>query len=219
MLKFPCLVLDHDDTVVRSTPTIHYPAFVEALKKLRPDIHWTLEQFIAYNFDPGFEALCRDILHFTPEEMAIQEAGWLAWSNANIAPAFEGMDRLLRRFKEQDGLVCVVSHSNSVTIRRDYKHHFGFEPDLIFGWKLGTDKRKPAPWPLEQIMARFDLAPGQLLMVDDLKPGWQMAKTCGVPFAFAGWGCEVEGVRSFMKQNADYYLQKVQELETIVLGS
>ena len=68
-------------------------------------------------------------------------------------------------------------------------------------------------------MARFDLVPGQLLMVDDLKPGWQMAKTCGVPFAFAGWGCEVESVRSFMKQNADYYLQKVQELETIVLGS
>lgn len=219
MLKFPCLVLDHDDTVVCSTPTIHYPAFVQALKTLRPDVHWTLEQFIAYNFDPGFEALCRDILHFTPEEMALQEAGWLAWSNANIAPAFEGMARLLHRFKEQGGLVCVVSHSNSVTIRRDYEYHFGFEPDLIFGWELGTDKRKPAPWPLEQIMARFDLAPGQLLMVDDLKPGWQMAKTCGVPFAFAGWGCEVESVRSFMQQNADYYLQKVQELETIVLGS
>ena len=219
MLKFPCLVLDHDDTVVCSTPTIHYPAFVKALKALRPDVHWTLEQFIAYNFDPGFEALCRDILHFTPEEMAIQEAGWLAWSNANIAPAFEGMDRLLRRFKEQGGLVCVVSHSNSVTIRRDYMHHFGFEPDLIFGWELGTDKRKPAPWPLEQIMARFDLAPGQLLMVDDLKPGWQMAKTCGVPFAFAGWGCEVESVRSFMQQNANYFLQQVAELETLVLDS
>ena len=219
MLKFPCLVLDHDDTVVCSTPTIHYPAFVKALKALRPDVHWTLEQFIAYNFDPGFEALCRDILHFTPEEMAIQEAGWLAWSNADIAPAFEGMERLLRRFKEQGGLVCVVSHSNSVTIRRDYMHHFGFEPDLIFGWELGTDKRKPAPWPLEQIMARFDLAPGQLLMVDDLKPGWQMAKTCGVPFAFAGWGCEVESVRSFMQQNANYFLQQVAELETLVLDS
>ena len=34
MLKYPCLVLDHDDTVVRSTPTIHYPAFVETLKAL-----------------------------------------------------------------------------------------------------------------------------------------------------------------------------------------
>lgn len=186
MLKFPCLVLDHDDTVVRSTPTIHYPAFVEALKQLRPDIHWTLEQFIAYNFDPGFEALCRDILHFTPEEMAIQEAGWLAWSNANIAPAFEGMDRLLRRFKEQGGLVCVVSHSNSVTIRRDYKHHFAFEPDLIFGWELGTDKRKPAPWPLEQIMARFDLAPGQLLMVDDLKPAGRWPKPAECPLLLRG---------------------------------
>ena len=25
MLRYPCLVLDHDDTVVQSTPTIHYP--------------------------------------------------------------------------------------------------------------------------------------------------------------------------------------------------
>lgn len=77
MLKFPCLVLDHDDTVVRSTPTIHYPAFVKTLQALRPDVHWTLEQFIACNFYPGFEAMCRDILHFTPPGDGTA-GGWLA---------------------------------------------------------------------------------------------------------------------------------------------
>lgn len=217
MLKYPCLVLDHDDTVVRSTPTIHYPAFVETLKALRPDVHWTLEQFVAYNFDPGFEAMCRDILRFTPEEMAFQEAGWRAWSAAHIPPAFEGMDELLRRYRERDGAVCVVSHSSEETIRRDYRQHFGFEPDLVFGWELGADKRKPAPWPLEQIMKHFSLEPRQLLMVDDLKPGWQMAQSCGVPFAFAGWGCGVESIRDFMHQNADYYLLQVSELQALVL--
>ena len=218
MLKFSCLVLDHDDTVVRSTPTIHYPAFMEALETLRPEIHWSLEQFIAYNFDPGFEAICRDILHFTDEETAFQEEVWRAWLAAHIPPAFDGMDRLLRRYREQGGIVCSVSHSTEEIIRRDYRKHFGFEPDLVFGWDLGPQKRKPSPWPLKQIMERFALGPGQLLMVDDLKPGWQMRKTCGVPFAFAGWGCAVESIRHFMCRNADWFLDDVGELEALVLA-
>lgn len=217
MLRFPCLVLDHDDTVVKSTPAIHYPSFVETLKTLRPDVHWTLEQYVCYNFEPGFEAMCRDILCFTPEEMAFEEAGWRAWSAAHVPPAFEGLAPLLHRFKARGGLVCVVSHSSEETIRRDYLRHFAFEPDMVFGWDLGKDKRKPASWPLEQIMARFSLAPEQLLMVDDLKPGWQMAKSRGVPFAFAGWGCGVEPIRRFMEANADFFLDRVEQLEALVL--
>ena len=36
MLKYPCLVLDHDDTVVASEIAVNYPCFLEALKKFRP---------------------------------------------------------------------------------------------------------------------------------------------------------------------------------------
>ena len=39
MLKFPCLVLDHDDTIVQSEATINYPFFVEYLKKYR-EMSW-----------------------------------------------------------------------------------------------------------------------------------------------------------------------------------
>ena len=35
MLNYRCLVLDHDDTVVRSEETVNYPSFLEALKVLR----------------------------------------------------------------------------------------------------------------------------------------------------------------------------------------
>ena len=35
-MRYQCLVLDHDDTVVNSTATINYPAFVQTLQKLRP---------------------------------------------------------------------------------------------------------------------------------------------------------------------------------------
>ena len=37
-MRYKCLVLDHDDTVVDSTASIHYPAFLEALKILRPGV-------------------------------------------------------------------------------------------------------------------------------------------------------------------------------------
>ena len=34
-LRYKCLVLDHDDTAVQSTPEIHYPAFCETVETLR----------------------------------------------------------------------------------------------------------------------------------------------------------------------------------------
>lgn len=36
MGKYPCLVLDHDDTLVQSESTVNYPAFLKALEVLRP---------------------------------------------------------------------------------------------------------------------------------------------------------------------------------------
>ena len=36
MLKYPCLVLDHDETVVQSEKTIGYPCFCQTLSRIRP---------------------------------------------------------------------------------------------------------------------------------------------------------------------------------------
>ena len=35
-MKYKALVLDHDDTSVKNTPEIHYPAFLKTLELLRP---------------------------------------------------------------------------------------------------------------------------------------------------------------------------------------
>ena len=59
MLKYKILALDHDDTVVKSTAEVHYPAFLETLKALRPEISMSLETFNEYCFSPGFFPLCR----------------------------------------------------------------------------------------------------------------------------------------------------------------
>jgi len=218
MLKYRCLVLDHDDTVVKSTPTIHFPAFKKTLEKLRPNVNMTLEEFLLYSFEPGFSPLCHDILKFTDEEMEFQYNTWNEHVQKTIPKFYEGFEDIIKKQKDEGGLVCVVSHSNSVNILRDFNENFGIEPDMIFGWELGEEKRKPRPYPLNEIMRVYNLKPNELLMVDDLKPGYDMARSCGVDFAYAGWSNQIPKIVEFMKKNCDYYFDSVKKLEKFLFN-
>ena len=44
-------------------------------------------------------------------------------------------------------------------------------------------------------------------MVDDLKPGYDMAKNRGVPFAAAGWAYDVPEIRAFLQENCPLYFE------------
>ena len=48
-------------------------------------------------------------------------------------------------------------------------------------------------------------------MVDDLKPGYDMARAAGVDFAAAGWAYDVPEIEGFMRKNCDYYFKTVQD--------
>ena len=72
-MKYKCLVLDHDDTVVNSTSTIHYPAFSLALEKLRPEVKISLEEHFLYNFEPGFSVYCNEVLRFTKKKWIFKQ--------------------------------------------------------------------------------------------------------------------------------------------------
>ncbi len=216
MLSYKCLVLDHDDTVVRSTPEIGYPSFCRTLKTLRPGVELSLNEFLLYCFDPGFHELCRDILQFNDEEMALETRAWSEYLSAHMPPFYAGMPALIRRFKAEGGLLCVVSHSYSETIRRDYREQCGAEPDCIFGWELAPEQRKPHTYPLMEIMRRYDFQPRDMIMVDDLKPGFDMARQCDVPFACAGWSHEIPPIAAYMRENCERYLRSVEELEKLL---
>lgn len=216
MLKYRCLVLDHDDTVAKSTPEIHYPAFLNTLAALRPNIKMTLEEFILYCFDPGFQSLCVDILKFNEQEMEYEYRTWKEFAGSHVPEFYRGVQSIVRRQKDEGGLVCVVSHSCSDNILRDYQENCGILPDLIFGWELGAEKRKPNPYPLQEIMRTYKLAPNELLMVDDLKPGYEMARSCGVDFACAGWSNTIPSIAEYMKKNCNYYFDEVPKLEKML---
>ena len=190
MLKYPCLVLDHDDTVVQSEATVNYPFFAYILDQFRPGTTVTLEEYVHGCCNVGFADMCRQKYGFTEQELVDEYAGWQEYIKDHIPAPFPGIGQIIRRQKEEGGLVCVVSHSSVTNITRDYQTHFGMLPDDIFGWDYPEHQRKPNPWPLEQIMAKYQLKPDQLLVVDDLKPAWEMASKVNVPIAFAAWGRE-----------------------------
>lgn len=187
MLKYRCLVLDHDDTVVQTMRTLSYPFWCLELEQFRPGTTMTLEDYILKCYQYGFADMCRVCCGFTDEELALEHKQWMEYIMNNIPAPFPGIGNIIRRQKEAGGLICVVSHSSFDNISRDYRVHFGIQPDAIYGWERPPRERKPNPWPLENIMRRFDLTPQEILVVDDMKLACQMAHPLGVAVAYAGW--------------------------------
>lgn len=218
-MKYRCLILDHDDTVVKSTPDIHYPSFVEALKLLRPDMKaLSLEEFVSYCFNPGFSELCKDILKFNIDEQQCQYKIWKSYTKTKVPDFYPGFPELIKEYKKLGGIICVVSHSESEQIVRDYMLNCNLTPDLIFGWELEEHQRKPNPYPIIEIMRRFNLESNDILVVDDLKPGLDMARSCNTTFAGAGWSHVIPEITDYMKINSDYYFSTVDSFKKFVLS-
>ncbi len=215
-MKYKCLVLDHDDTVVNSTATIHFPSFLAYLEKVRPDRHYTLEEYFRKNFDPGVVQLFTGELGFTSAEMEEEFRFWQACVRERVPKAYEGIREILRRHRSQGGIIAVISHSVSAMIERDYRENDLPLPDAIYGWDYPEHQRKPNPWPMEQLMERFGLQPQELLMVDDLKPGYDMCRACSVPFAAAGWANDVPEIEAFMRRSCDFYFKTVAQLDAFL---
>ena len=211
-MKYPCLVVDHDDTVVNSTATVHYPCFVQYAKAYFPHYSCTLEEYFVRNFDPGVVAFFRDDVGMTEAQMRHEQAYWNEYVQRHVPAAYPGMRELLWEQKNRGGRLCVVSHSYRQNILRDYRENGLPEPDMVFGWELPAHQRKPDPWALRQIMDAFNLEPSQVLMLDDLKPGYDMARACGVPFAAAGWANDIPEIEGFMRRNCNLYFKTIPEL-------
>ncbi|MBR6029021.1 MAG: HAD family hydrolase [Clostridia bacterium] len=200
-MRYRCLILDHDDTVANSTAAIHYPAFLAALDELRPQAERpTLEGYFRLNFDPGFMPYISEVLHFTEAEERREYDIWQTFVKARVPEIYLGMAHLIRRHKAAGGLICVISHSVDVNIRRDYLANGLPEPDLVFGWERPREQRKPSPWGVEETLRRFSLDPGEILVVDDLRPGREMAFAAGVAFAAALWAHQIPEIHEEMRQ-------------------
>ncbi len=205
MGRYKCLILDHDDTIVNSTPQVHYPSFMTVLKEIRPEVKYSLEEFVKLNFDHGFSGLMRDVLSFTDDEYDFQEKMWREHMEMVIPHFFPMMGDIIRTFKSRGGVIGVATHSFDEYVIRDYVANCGVRPDMIFSCDMPERcMRKPYPYPVEKMMKEYSLKPEEILVVDDLPSGLEMAKAAGVDFAYAGWGTYVTDILDYMCKNAKY---------------
>lgn len=213
MLKYKCLVLDHDDTVVRSEVTVNYPCFLLALEKFRPGETMGYEEFVDWCYRYDFAEFLRIRYGFTEEELLEEYHMWQDYSKTHIPPAYDGMKEIILEQKRRSGLVCVASLSSQGNILRDYHTHFGIEPDIVFSCDDPRKHRKPNVYPLTKIIEKFNLSPADMLMVDDLKIGCDMAKKAGVPMAFAGWSrADFPEIRAQMSRICDFSFESTKDL-------
>ena len=215
-MKYRCLIFDHDDTVVNSTATIHHPAFLEFLKIYRPGMTCSLEEYFCKNFDPGFVDMCLQDYSMSMDELHQEEDFWRAYVANHIPEAYPGIKEIMDEQKRQGGLIAVISHSMKENILRDYAANGLPEPDIIFGWEQPPERRKPNAWPLLQVLETFDLGVKDALMIDDLKPGYDMARSVGVDFAAVGWSNDVASIERFMRANCENYFKSVAEFRAFL---
>ena len=217
-MKYKCLILDHDDTVVNSTATIHYPSFIEYVKIARPGIekNYTFESFINKNFNPGILSLFVDEVGLNEKELDEEQEFWTRFVNTRVPKAYDGLAELLLKFREMGGIIAVSSHSMQQFIERDYKENALPMPDVIFGWDLPKDKRKPSTYAVDELIRTYGFKKSEILMVDDLKPGFDMSRAANIDFAAAGWAYDVPEIRAFMKEHSDFYLSSINELSKLI---
>ena len=168
------------------------------------------------NFAPGVLEFFEHEVGLSEREMKEEEVYWTDFVARFIPDAYEGMRELLEDYRRAGGIIAVTSHSFSHYIRRDYEHNALPMPDVIYGWELEREKRKPRPFALFDLMEKYGLSPDEMLVVDDLKPGLDMAHAAGVPFAAVGWAYQVDEIRAYMQKNAEFYLDRVAQLRELL---
>jgi phosphoglycolate phosphatase/pyrophosphatase PpaX len=217
MTNFKCLVLDHDDTSVKSTPEIHYPSFVNTLKVIRPGVKIDLDEFIQYNFSNGFFDTCKVIYHMTDEEMEFEKNTWNDFVLHHVPEFYDGVPEIIKKQKSEGGIECVVSHSFDNIILRDYDAWNVLHPDVIYGWNSDQSKVKPSPFPILDIIEKNGFKKEDIIVVDDLKPGLDMARAAGVKFGYSGWSSlRLPEIEKYMRDNADYFFETPDDLYNLL---
>ncbi len=218
MLKYPCLVLDHDDTVVQSEATVNYPCFCRFLEQYRPGVTMSLTDYVNTCNKMPFVDMCKSFFALTDEEIHQEYLFWKAYTKSHIPAAYPGIDKFLHSYRNAGGIICVSSMSSKANILRDYQHHFDFIPDQIFGCELPEAQQKPSPWALEEIRSLYGFTAEQILVIDDMKFAASMAKTAGSPIAFAGWGRkDFPEICREMSELCDFSFYSVEALQNFLI--
>ena len=101
MLKYPCLVLDHDDTVVQTEKVLGYPYFCKILPEFRPGATISFYDYVHDCHNIGFANMCRMRFNFNDYELHDEYIRWMEHVKTNIPAPFPGIADLIHRQKQE----------------------------------------------------------------------------------------------------------------------
>jgi len=145
----------------------------------------TLKEYFKINHNPGF----LEYLFNTFGEKDCVEMGqfWEEEVRKYPSPQFQpGMVEFLKDFTSQGGKFSVISLGYEGMIKKALDEQ-GLKADYITGFTEDETKRKPAPYPAREALRLMKLKPEDCLLVDDMSPGLEMARTVGVKPCLATW--------------------------------
>ena len=150
--------------------------------------------------------------------MDLEFSIWRKYTKTLLPDFFPGFLELLQDYRKAGGIICIISHSEAEDILKFYKEKAGFMPDAVYGWEDDEKKRKPSPWPINDFLQKTGIKAENTVMVDDLKPGLDMAHSAGAHFCAAAWAHDVPVIRNYMTENADFYIKSITELKNLLLS-
>lgn len=194
-LKKRCLILDHDDTLMDSQVSVHYPIFLETLSMMRPTMKKpSFEEFVTRSNQYGFEAYIRTVYQFTQAEVDAEIAFWRQQVPLKKANIFDAVAAVVSDFVRAGGILVVYSYSDSSMILNDYARFFDFKPHDIIGFDDVVSHQKPARVPLLKIMHKHQLKASDCLLVDDMPLLIHTARRINMDMVAAKWSLSAQFV-------------------------
>ena len=221
-LKYKCIVIDHDDTAFDSTPVVHYPAYLrfcetDIMKAKEGYEVLTLQGWYRMLWDWVFEEYLSKGMKLTKEEERIEYQMWREYTTQCHPKPFPGFIEMLKEYKEKGGIIVVCSHSHAEDVKRHYEE-YDFVVDDIFGGVRGHPELcKPFTYPIDTIKQKYGLKNDDICVIDDLSPGFQMAKNAGVDAIGVLYGEGHELIEKDIKEMCKYIFHSVKELHDFLL--
>lgn len=215
-LRYRCLGLDHDDTVVDSTATIHHPCFQAFLDEVRPG-RGSIWRRICWKISPAaFRRCARGRYGLTEAEMARELQFWDAYVAAHVPRAYSGMAAFWPATGQQGEALCRLplalrQHPPGLPGKRPA----GAGPDLRLGRTAGAaPSRMPIPcgrlcgsWRCRR--RSFDGGRSAARLYDGQKLRRGICR--------GGWAYALAPIETFMRAHCDIYLPSVAALAQYVL--
>ena len=141
---------------------------------------------------------------------------WREYVLKNNAPIFDGLKEVLTDYKKQGGIVVSHTHNHHDIVVRDFINLVGFEPDEIFSVDSDPEYVKPHTKSIDYLKNKYKLESKDMVMMDDLSYGYEMAKKASIDFIAPGFGIYSYDIKDFFLSGATYYIEDPKQLYTIL---